>query len=274
MNGNLHPLKKKSGRYKAWVEQASFDLEAAKLSFSKGFYEWATFQSVQAVEKALKSVIVQAGWRPPKLHRLSVLIGIANQLNTSFERTKFNFHDLESFTFISRYPFALPGKEGTPHEIITQADAKIAFDQAVEIVNKINDLLETGLEQKRTLVSKLEFKMSEDEINDRLERVISELKREFDPEKIVLFGSFAAADASKKTELNTIDLLIVAESNLSFFERIKKVHEITKGGIPTIEPLVYTPEEFKYLMEEEGEGLLEEAIEKGKVLYEKTVETK
>src|SRR5574342_340456 len=87
-------------RYKIWLNQAEFDLKAANISLAHGFHEWAAYQAEQAVEKGIKSVIVNAGWLPPKVHKIPVLIGIANQANKEFAMTKFQFKHLESFTFI------------------------------------------------------------------------------------------------------------------------------------------------------------------------------
>lgn len=251
-----------------WIEQAKFDLQAARISYENGFYEWTTFQSVQAVEKALKSVIVYSGWRPPKLHRLSVLIGLANQVNPEFERIKFLFNDLESFTFISRYPFALPGNYATPHDSISKGDADKAYNQAVDIVGKIGSLLEVSVVPEHSFEI-VEQSLTLEEIDERIRQIVGVIKREFDPDKIVLFGSFAEKNKKNSRPFNTMDIMVIAKTDLPFFERIKKVREVTKGGIPTIEPLVYTPEEFQSLKDEEGEGLLEEAIEKGRVLYER-----
>ena len=92
-------------RYRIWLRQAGFDIQAAELSIQSGFYEWACFQSEQCVEKALKSVLVHGGYRPPKIHKISILVSLCNNTNPEFSKTKFSFRDIESFTFISRYPF-------------------------------------------------------------------------------------------------------------------------------------------------------------------------
>jgi HEPN domain-containing protein len=131
----------KSDRYKAWIKQARFDMGAAELSKENGYYEWACFQSEQAVEKALKAVLVFSGWRPPKMHKLSVLMSYCNKANEEFSKTKLQFRDLETFTFLSRYPFLIPGENLSPHEFITLDDAQRCIDQANRFLNKIQKLL-------------------------------------------------------------------------------------------------------------------------------------
>jgi len=42
-------------RFEDWMKQAEADLEAAKDSLKTGHYEWACFQSQQAVEKMIKA---------------------------------------------------------------------------------------------------------------------------------------------------------------------------------------------------------------------------
>lgn len=133
--------KGKGKRFEVWLEQAEFDFQAAKVSRDANFYEWATFQCEQAVEKALKAVLVHAGWRPPKMHKLAVLMSYCNNANKEFRKTKFEFRDLEAFTFVSRYPFLIPGENLSPHKFITLDDAEKCINQAKVFLDKIQKLL-------------------------------------------------------------------------------------------------------------------------------------
>ncbi len=102
-------------------------------------------------------------------------------------------------------------------------------------------------------------------IAKRIEDCVKKLKSTFDPEKIILFGSYARGDVEDQ---GTMDLLIITKSKMPFFERIKKALIACKGGKPSIEPIVYTPEEFNELLSI-GEGFLEDATEEGLILYRK-----
>jgi len=137
--------KGKGDRHLVWFEQAKYDLEAAEVSKQNQFYEWACFQSEQAVEKGLKGVLVQAGWRPPKMHKLAVLMSYCNKSNAQFRKTKFEFRDLEVFTFIARYPFLLPGENSSPHKFITLEDAEKCINQARIFLRKILKLLDVSM---------------------------------------------------------------------------------------------------------------------------------
>lgn len=134
-------LVRKGQRYQIWLEQATFDLEAAELSKKYGFFEWSCFQSEQAAEKALKGVLVHAGWRPPKVHKLALLMAYCNNANNRFRDTRFEFRDLESVTFVSRYPFLIPGDNLSPHKFFTMEDAEKCIHQAKIFLSKIQNLL-------------------------------------------------------------------------------------------------------------------------------------
>lgn len=129
-------------RFLVWLEQAEYDFEAAKISRDSKYFEWTCFQCEQAVEKALKAILVYAGWRPPKMHRLAVLMAYCNDANAEFRKTKFEFRDLESYTFVSRYPFLIPGENLSPHNFINLNDAEKCINQARDFLDKIHKLLE------------------------------------------------------------------------------------------------------------------------------------
>lgn len=255
-------------RYQAWLSQADFDMQAAELSFRNGFFEWTTFQVQQAVEKGLKALIVYSGARPPKVHKLQVLIGIGNRVCPEFRDTKLSFRFIESFTFISRYPFLLPGENKAPHDLISEEDAQKVLDQGTDMMSKIHAIIK---KKAHTDDYKLEYneKFSEIQINARIESIIQELNTGFDIEKIILFGRYARH--KEVSVLSTMDILIIANTDLPFVARIKKARSLTKGGFPIIEPLIYTPHEFKIMTEEVGESFFENAIAEGKVIYEKGV---
>lgn len=82
------------------------------------------------------------------------------------------------------------------------------------------------------------------------------LKTLFPIEKIYLYGSLARGETHEGSD---IDLIIVGNFKERFFERIGLILELTE--LP-IEPLVYTPWEFKAL-QEEGNPLIEEALRTG-----------
>ncbi|MGV9200716.1 MAG: nucleotidyltransferase domain-containing protein [Promethearchaeia archaeon] len=90
-----------------------------------------------------------------------------------------------------------------------------------------------------------------------MEKFIQRLKKELPVNFIYLFGSFAK---NKVHEGSDIDLLIVGEFTEPFLKRIEKVLDLT--DLP-IEPLVYTPQEFKEMFDAKN-PLIREVVKTGK----------
>lgn len=259
-----------SSRYRIWLLQSQFDLQAAENSIESKFYEWSCYQSVQAVEKALKAVIIHAGWRSPKTHKLGVLLSMCNRANERFREVKFNFRRIEVYTFISRYPFIYPGENNAPHDLINESDARTCLDIATSMINKVEEFLQQNapMYQDKGSIDLENYYFTTEEVDQRIASVISELKvdSKIALKKVILFGSFAREKLHPRT--STMDLLIVADTDMAFIERIQYVREITKDEEPIIEPLVYTAKEFDYMLKDEREGFVESAIDEGKVVFD------
>lgn len=132
-------------RYKGWIRQARFDLEAAEISFKNEYFEWACFQSEQSAEKAFKAVIAFSGIKPPKLHKLSLLIRFVKNIRPETKRSFIQIDTLQAFTFVSRYPFIIPGDNLSPHDFVTFQNAQECINEASSVLSftesilKIND---------------------------------------------------------------------------------------------------------------------------------------
>ncbi len=87
--------------------------------------------------------------------------------------------------------------------------------------------------------------------------------RAYEPEKVILYGSFARGDYHAGSDL---DLIIVKETDRPFTDRIGDVLRLCGSGIP-VEPLVYRPSEIDTMLER-GNDFLETAMKEGIVLYE------
>jgi len=265
--------KNTSERYRIWLLQSQYDLKAAAGSLDDKFYEWSSYQSVQAVEKALKAVIIHAGWRSPMTHKLGVLLSMCNRANESFRSVKFNFRKIEVYTFIARYPFIYPGENHAPHDLITEHDAQTCFDIATSMINKVEEFLHASkpTRQDKGDIDLESYYFTPEEVETRIQSIIKELTTDsqINVSKIVLFGSFAREKLHPRS--STMDVLIVAETQLPFIERIQYVRELTKDEEPIIEPLVYTSKEFDFMLKDEREGYVESAIDEGKVLFDKTI---
>jgi len=124
-------------RYKIWLAQAQFDLDAAVSAAQNGFYEWACFISEQSAEKAIKSIIVANNQIAPKIHKLTALVNMAKKADYRFQQIQFQVKEIGIFTFIARYPFLIPGELDAPHLYITLEDAKLCIKKSTQILKTI-----------------------------------------------------------------------------------------------------------------------------------------
>ncbi len=105
--------------------------------------------------------------------------------------------------------------------------------------------------------------------NKRIQKIINEvvekIKNEYQPEKIILYGSYAYG---KPTRDSDIDLFIIKDTDKRRVDRFVEVKRLIYK--PTrrisIAPLVYTPDEIEKRLEM-GDGFIEEVLSKGEVLY-------
>ncbi|MFO7794606.1 MAG: nucleotidyltransferase domain-containing protein [Promethearchaeia archaeon] len=95
-----------------------------------------------------------------------------------------------------------------------------------------------------------------EEIYGKIEEFIKQLKAELPVDFIYLFGSFAK---KKIHEGSDIDLIIVGDFKEPFLKRIEKVLDLT--DLP-IEPLVYTNQEFKEMVDNKN-PLITEVLKTG-----------
>lgn len=98
-----------------------------------------------------------------------------------------------------------------------------------------------------------------------VEDIVSKLKAEYQPEKIILFGSYASGKAGWDSD---IDLLIVKNSNRRRDERDIEVRRLLEGIKFPLDIFVYTSREVKRFYKLEG-SFIKKIFDKGKVLYEK-----
>lgn len=98
-----------------------------------------------------------------------------------------------------------------------------------------------------------------------IHRVVEKIVNEFDPEKVILFGSYAWG---KPTENSDFDLFVVKDTPERRLDRVRAVHKIIWGSGLPIDLLVYTPAELKKRLDIE-DFFFEDIISKGEVLYDK-----
>ncbi len=99
------------------------------------------------------------------------------------------------------------------------------------------------------------------EIFDRLKKISDRLKKTYNAEKVILFGSYARGE---ETEDSDVDLLVIAPRKERFFDRIasaKRLIRDLRSGLP-IAPIVLTPEEAEK-RKKVGDQFINDILENG-----------
>lgn len=110
-----------------WTERAQYDLETARAMLQAGRYLYVVFCSQQAVEKALKGLIVlRTGETPPRLHNLARLARRA-ELEIDEAKTEL-FTRLCSYYVSSRYPEELTAPEAAADKALGEETLRATED--------------------------------------------------------------------------------------------------------------------------------------------------
>ena len=103
------------------------------------------------------------------------------------------------------------------------------------------------------------------EIRKFIKDMVDKVVQEYQPEKVILFGSYAYGRPDPDSD---IDLLIIKQTQERPIDRRVAVIRIIYDPslrVP-VEPIVLTPGEI-HLRQEIGDPFLEEVLTKGEVLY-------
>ncbi len=98
-----------------------------------------------------------------------------------------------------------------------------------------------------------------------IRRIVEKIKKEYNPEKILLFGSYAWGNPTKDSD---IDLFIIKDTKEKPRDRQISVREILdeENALFALETLVYTPGEIKKRLDM-GDDFIKKIINKGTVVY-------
>ncbi len=100
-----------------------------------------------------------------------------------------------------------------------------------------------------------------------LKEIIVRITNHLDPEKIILFGSYAYGEPKENSDL---DLFIIMKSNEKTANRRIKVSQLFWDREMPMDFIVKTPSEIKQRLAI-GDPFIKKIIEKGKLLYERKV---
>jgi uncharacterized protein len=95
--------------------------------------------------------------------------------------------------------------------------------------------------------------------------IVKKIVSFYDPDRIVLFGSYAAGNANEDSD---VDLFIVKKSDLPRPQRTLQIRRLLFGSMIPMDILVYTPDEVEN-SKLNNSGFISEILNNGKILYEK-----
>ncbi len=231
-----------SDRADDWLRQAENDLLWAEDTLRAGRYAQACFAAQQAAEKALKAVALRKGADQVRSHSI-LEIARALQVDGEVENAA---KRLDLYYISARYPDAFPA--GAPFEFFTEDQAREAIGLARLIVE--GRAAGTGaIEASRdVLVGPRRDPLFGFSTSRLLEWLRSALARRV--REAYLFGSFGTREFGPHSD---IDVMLVVDTDLPFVERAA-VFDDLRARVPSLEILVYTPEEFERLTTEPTAG--------------------
>lgn len=98
------------------------------------------------------------------------------------------------------------------------------------------------------------------QLNQALEQIVSTLITEYQPEKIIVFGSVADGTVGEWSDL---DLVIIKETTMPFVQRSEEVALLCMAPVG-VDYMVYTPSEYAHMLNEQNPFVMEEIEKKEK----------
>lgn len=97
----------------------------------------------------------------------------------------------------------------------------------------------------------------------RIEEYVGEVVRQFQPERVVVFGSYAWGEPRDDSD---VDLLVVMAHSGAAAEQAARIRRAIRAGFP-LDIVVRSPAAVRKRLAM-GDGFLRDILEKGKVLHE------
>lgn len=103
--------------------------------------------------------------------------------------------------------------------------------------------------------------MTQAQIQSQINSITSQLIKKYKPQKIILFGSYVYGEPTQESD---VDLLVIANTNKKFHERVQEVRTFLPKDRP-FDLIVLTPSEYQKTRMKNA--LILEIESKGKVIY-------
>ena len=100
---------------------------------------------------------------------------------------------------------------------------------------------------------------------EQIDYISTKIAKNVDPDKIILFGSYAKGDYNENSDL---DFIIVKQSNLPRHKRGLEIRRLFYGLLIPFDLKVYTPDEYNNDLNNKY-SFLSSAIKNSKLLYDR-----
>ena len=125
-----------------WLEEAEVDLRRAEKALSDGDYAISCFFSHQAIEKALKAIIIGlVRKRPPHVHDLTVLYAMVEGFLGLPDEVKERLPEVSQYYVTTRYPNAGLLR---PSVSFNKYQAGKALEVAKHVLERVREALTAG----------------------------------------------------------------------------------------------------------------------------------
>jgi predicted nucleotidyltransferase len=101
--------------------------------------------------------------------------------------------------------------------------------------------------------------------SDKIVEIITKIASGYNPEKIILFGSYAAGNPNEHSDL---DLFIIKDTEMPRPQRAVQVRKMLYGLMIPLDLIVYTPKEVVESMKNRY-SFVNEVLTSGKTIYER-----
>lgn len=104
-------------------------------------------------------------------------------------------------------------------------------------------------------------------MEQKLKEITDKIVREYQPEKIILFGSYAWGEPGPDSD---VDLLVVKDTGKPRRERERELDSLLFPRLAPMDILVYSYQELEDQINQNRNLFLEDIIKNGRVLYIKS----
>lgn len=84
------------------------------------------------------------------------------------------------------------------------------------------------------------------ELPPAVQEIIDRIVEGYDPERIIVFGSYARGDATPESDL---DVLVIKDTPESWIDRVVAVSLLSRPRLIPMDILVKTPDEVQYMLD-------------------------